>query len=233
MELFIRREISEIKSFYGTVIIIDVLRAVTSMCCLFSQGVKNIEIKANKEECLNHKKQHPEVLTLGEELGYQIDGFDLGNSPEQILSKNLKNHSIVMLTSNCTRGILAAENAAAIYCAGFVNIQAVAESLFEHSPEKILIVPMGNLNSRCPADDACAEYLYNYLTGKTIDFGRLKSLIEGSPEVEKFFDTTIQEFTTQDLMISLSLNKFPYALTVRKTDFKTEIEGVLKVDTRF
>ena len=233
MKLLISREISEIKSFPGTVVIIDVLRAATSMCCLFSRGVKIIVLKANKEECLIHRRLHPEVLILGEERGDQIDGFDLGNSPEQILRSNLNNRSIVMLTSNCTRGVLSAERATSIYCAGFVNIEAIAESLIEQSPEQILIVPMGNLSNRCPADDACADYLRNCMLGIATDFESLRSLIKNSSEAKKFFDPTFPQFMSQDLSISLSLNKLPFVLTVKKTDSLTEIEGVLRVNSYF
>lgn len=223
MKLIINRDISEIRSFSGTVVIIDVLRAVTSMCCLFHSGVKHIFIKSNQQECFIYQQQHPDSLILGEKNGQQIEGFDLGNSPEKLLKKNVNGRSIAMLTSNCTRGVLAAENASSIYCAGLVNIGAVADSLIEHSPEQVLIAPMGKLDGKCPADEACAEYLHNCLSGIDPDFETLRTSIMNSSEARKFSDPNLPHFSVQDLEICLSLNRFPFVLTARTTDRFTEI----------
>lgn len=225
MEKLICRDVSTIRSFSGTVVIIDVLRAATSMCSLLHQGVKKIVLKPDTKACLAFKFNHPDALLLGEKHGYQIDQFDLGNSPDWILKQRLCGRTVAMLTSNCTRGVLMARNAASIYCAGFVNINATADHLMEHCPEPLLIVPMGNLDgSRCPADDACADYLFNYLSGMATNVETTISTIKDSTEAKRFFDPANKAFPIEDLIVCLTINKLPHLLCVKTSNSTTIIE---------
>ena len=182
---------------------------------------------SNKEQCILHKEQNSRVMTLGEERGCQIDGFDLGNSPEQILSKDLYNYSVAMITSNCTRGVIAAKRASSIYLAGFMNVAATANALLGGSYKDVLISPMGNLNGRCPADDACADYLRSYLLGEEVDYMQYRSSIVNSSEAKKFSNLETPEFPSRDLMICLSLNELPYELNVSNTDSITSVKAKL------
>src|ERR1041385_7397173 len=61
------------------VVVIDVLRATTSMCVALQTGVKKILPVATPEECMVFKDF--DFLCAAERNAVKLDGFDLGNSP--------------------------------------------------------------------------------------------------------------------------------------------------------
>ena len=69
----------------GVAVIIDVFRAFTCAPLLFSLGVPRIILAATAAEAFALKRQNPNLLLVGEVGGIPIEGFDLGNSPSQIL----------------------------------------------------------------------------------------------------------------------------------------------------
>lgn len=123
----------------GVAIVIDVLRATTTIAHAFHAGIQSIypvgEIPVALTLAEELKQSGEEVLLGGERDGLTIPGFDLGNSPTDYSWDRCHPRILVFTTTNGTRALLHAREAERIMTAGFVNFSAVCESLLEeHRP---------------------------------------------------------------------------------------------------
>ncbi|MEC9003613.1 MAG: 2-phosphosulfolactate phosphatase [Planctomycetota bacterium] len=122
-----------------TVVVIDVLRATTTITTALAAGAAGIipclEVEAAREQA----QQHPApVLLGGERQGKKIEGFDLGNSPAEYTSTAVRSRTILFTTTNGTRALDRCQQAARVLIAGFVNLSAVARHLKVETPIHLL-----------------------------------------------------------------------------------------------
>ena len=61
--------------------------------------------------------------------GVPIEGFDLGNSPEEYTPERVRGKTVIFTTTNGTRALLHAKRAKQIVLGAFVNASAVAQHL--------------------------------------------------------------------------------------------------------
>lgn len=113
----------------GVAIVIDVLRATTTMAYALAAGCREIIPCAEIEEARAVADCVPpgSILLAGERGGLPIEGFDLGNSPEEFTPEVCRDKTIVMTTSNGTRAILASLEADQVYVSSFANLTATVE----------------------------------------------------------------------------------------------------------
>jgi phosphosulfolactate phosphohydrolase-like enzyme len=71
-----------------------------------------------------------------------VEGFDLGNSPQEFSEEVVKGRDIVMTTTNGTKAISLSEGAKNIYIASYRNISAVVQEL-QKQPEDIVLFCSG------------------------------------------------------------------------------------------
>lgn len=105
-------------------VIIDVLRASSTIVTALANGVQEILAVSSIDDALKLKKKR--YTTVGERKGFKVPGFDLGNSPVELLH-TIRNHpikKIVLTTSNLTR-VMAHLNTA--YICSSLNLTAVSE----------------------------------------------------------------------------------------------------------
>jgi 2-phosphosulfolactate phosphatase len=121
------------------VVVIDVLRATTSMCVAFGHGVRSMIPVLTTDEGLDYKKKG--YLTAGERDGEQVEGFDFGNSPFSFMSDDLRGKDIVITTTNGTKAIKAAValNAMEIVVGAFPNFTALTNYLIERNENVVLV----------------------------------------------------------------------------------------------
>lgn len=115
----------------GAAVVIDVLRATTTMLHALAAGCRRILPCATIEESRQLAASLPagEALLAGERGGRPIPGFDLGNSPRECTPQRCRDRTLVMTTSNGTRALLHATNAERVLIAAFTNFSAVCEQL--------------------------------------------------------------------------------------------------------
>jgi 2-phosphosulfolactate phosphatase len=111
-----------------TVLVIDVLRASTTIITALAHGCEAIVPVASPEEARRRAlaAQNGGALAAGEREGEPIPGFDLGNSPMEFQSPRVRGKTVYFTTSNGTRALLAARAAHAIGVAALVNVSAAA-----------------------------------------------------------------------------------------------------------
>lgn len=124
----------------AVVVVVDILRATSCMTTAFAHEIDSIKPFAQLPECLSHKNDG--YLTAGERDGKKVNGFDLGNSPFEYMSPDLKGKKIAFTTTNGTQAIAKASGAREIVIASFLNLSAVVEYL-RKSSGNVLVVCSG------------------------------------------------------------------------------------------
>lgn len=147
----------------GVAVVIDVLRATTTMIHALAAGCTMIRPCAEVEEARALAESLPagKVLLAGERGGQSLPGFDLGNSPSRFTPAVCKGRTLVFTTTNGTRALLRCAHAAQTLIAGFVNYSAVCERL-RREPRPVFIVCAGT-DGQVTLEDAL-------LAGALVDF---------------------------------------------------------------
>lgn len=117
------------------VVVIDILRASTSMATALQNGCAGIRACATPAEAFEWKAEAPagSVLLGGERKGVRIEGFDLGNSPAEYSADVVRGRQLVFTTTNGTRALLSSVDAGCIVAGCFLNRSAVLSRLQKHN----------------------------------------------------------------------------------------------------
>ena len=121
------------------VVIIDVLRATSTIATALFNGAKSIIPVDSVAECIKLGRQM-EVITAGERDGQIAEGLTYGNSPFQYPKKFIKGKVLVLTTTNGTKllHMALAENAKGIITGSFPNLSAVCNYLLAEKQNVIL-----------------------------------------------------------------------------------------------
>lgn len=143
----------------ATVVVIDVVRATTTIIEALANGARAIYPTRSTEEAVRLAASlgREDTLLCGERKGQKVEGFDLGNSPREFDAATVDGKKIVLSTTNGTRALaVCAEGARVIPCA-FTNLGAVAEAI--SGDDHVVLVCAGQ-EDRFSLDDAlCAGHL--------------------------------------------------------------------------
>ena len=113
------------------VVIVDILRATSSICAAIHNGVKSIIPVATVEEARTMKQQG--YMVASERDGYVLDFADFGNSPFNFTPEKVKGKEIVYSTTNGTRCIHMASHSKAVVIGSFLNISSLAHWLIQQN----------------------------------------------------------------------------------------------------
>jgi 2-phosphosulfolactate phosphatase len=148
----------------ATALVIDVLRASTTIVTALAHGCLAVLPVTEVEEARRRARGLPGALLAGERGGDPPVGFDLGNSPLEFTSARVAGRTIVFTTSNGTRALLAARRADAVGVAGFVNLSAAADWALGQGRDLVLVCA-GELGARSVEDETCAGLLVDRVLG--------------------------------------------------------------------
>ncbi|MFZ5831659.1 MAG: 2-phosphosulfolactate phosphatase [Planctomycetota bacterium] len=117
----------------GVAVVVDVLRASTTIITALEAGAKEVIPCQEIEEARRFAVQFPpdEVILGGERKGLPIEGFDLGNSPDEYTPYSVAEKTVVFTTTNGTRAIHHALPAARVLIGAFVNASAIFGQLID------------------------------------------------------------------------------------------------------
>jgi len=114
----------------GIAVVIDVLRASTTMITALAHRANGVLPVADVEEARRLAWEGgPAALLGGERGGVRIAGFALGNSPLEYSAARVAGRTIVITTTNGTAALAAARGAREILVGAIVNRTAVAEAI--------------------------------------------------------------------------------------------------------
>jgi 2-phosphosulfolactate phosphatase len=128
----------------GLVVAIDVLRATTTIVHALVAGAKEVVPCVSVDDARDAAARFPsgEAVLGGERGGKRIDGFDLGNSPEEYTPEAVGGRIVIFSTTNGTKALLHCRQAAAVLVGAFSNLLAVCRRVHE-APEPIHLVCAG------------------------------------------------------------------------------------------
>jgi 2-phosphosulfolactate phosphatase len=111
------------------VVVIDVLRATTTVVTALANGAKAVIPAATSEEAvrLASNLEKDGVLLAGERRSLKIEGFALGNSPLEMTPAAVAGKTIVLSTTNGTPALVAAQGGEPVLVGAPVNFRALTE----------------------------------------------------------------------------------------------------------
>lgn len=147
-----------------TVLVVDVLRASTTIIAALGNGCAAIVPVADAAEARARARAEPEgtALVAGERRGEPLAGFDLGNSPIEFTRERVGGRLVFLTTSNGTRALLAARRAAAVGVAALVNATAAATWAAAEGRD-LLVLCAGTRGRRSLEDEVCAGALVSHV----------------------------------------------------------------------
>ncbi len=113
------------------VVVIDVLRAATTVAAALEAGARGVIPFDTVDETASRAKAYArgEVQLAGERRMVKIDGFDLGNSPAEYTPASVEGRTILYTTTNGTMALAATHGARSCYFAAFVNVAATVAAV--------------------------------------------------------------------------------------------------------
>lgn len=146
-------------------VIIDVLRMGSTVAAALENGARGIvpvrDVTAAKRIARSSKRSR--TILAGERGGRRIAGFDLGNSPLEFTAPAIAGKTVVITTTNGTRGIAAAAESQRVVVGSINNIGAVAR--FVGDAAALAVVCCGTRGRSASEDILCGGMLLSALGG--------------------------------------------------------------------
>jgi 2-phosphosulfolactate phosphatase len=163
------------------VVVVDILRAGTTICAAFQEGADKIIPVSSIEKALWYKEKKGYLIT-GERDGIKLEIADFGNSPLEILRHDIKGKTLVITTTNGTRAIEIAQGNGQVVIGAFTNLQYVAEWLIVQK-KNIMILCAGWRETFSLEDSIFAGALTEYLILKESSY----SLHDSASAAQEFW----------------------------------------------
>ncbi len=146
----------------AVVVIIDVLRATSSICTAFANGVREIIPVATVEEAREMKARG--YLLAAERDGYILDFADFGNSPFNFSPEKVKGKIVAYSTTNGTGIMKQAALCHDVVIGSWLNLSALCKWI-EEQDRKVVIVCAGWKKRFSLEDAVCAGAIAERLLG--------------------------------------------------------------------
>lgn len=139
-------------------VVIDVLRATTTITTALNNGAKSVKTYSDLE-LLQKDSEHlpPESrLRLGERGGKKVDFCDLGNSPLDCTPETVGGKQLFMSTTNGTRSLERVQSAPLLLVGAIINYGAVVRYLQQFQPKNVWLLGSGWEGGYSLEDTVCA-----------------------------------------------------------------------------
>ena len=169
-----------------TGIVVDVLRASSTIVQALESGYRRVLCCAEIEEARALREEFEDAVLAGERQALRVEGFDFGNSPQDFLEP--KAETLILTTTNGTRAIVeAAADCDAVFVGSLLNLAAVAAAARDRG-EDVEVVCAG-VDGQFALDDAyCAGRIAELLGGERTDGA------EGAVRITRSFPTAEDAF---------------------------------------
>jgi 2-phosphosulfolactate phosphatase len=121
-----------------TGIVIDVIRATSTICQAFAAGYERVFCAAEVDEAVTLREALGEGVLGGERHAVLIPGFDLGNSPREYVEP--AGSTLILSTTNGTRAVVAAaRRCERVYIASLLNLDAVVRAARDADDDVVVV----------------------------------------------------------------------------------------------
>ena len=157
-------EFSEEKLKDQVAVVVDVLRASTTICAALAAGAKEIIPAESIEEAIRLASNltRDAILLCGEREGKLIQGFDLANSPHEYKPRVVKGKTLIFGSTNGSPTVVKTRLAQKTYLAGFVNLSSVVNVLTD-AGHPVMVICAGKLGRFALEDALCAGQIVSAL----------------------------------------------------------------------
>ena len=190
-----------------TCVVLDILRATSSMVTALANGAEQILPVATIEEALAAKAEHPEALLCGERHGRRITAeqakgtdFDLGNSPREYTAEMVAGKTLISTTTNGTRALRACSGAREIWVGSFLNLEATIDQLRLVKPERLVLVCSGTFEEAAMEDTLAAGAMANALWDLFED-------IEDSAQIARSLHQSYSDNLNESIKLALNARR--------------------------
>lgn len=148
--IFLLNEKSEDYFYNRSVVVIDVLRATSTIITALANGAKSIIPTSSVEEAVKIAKnlERSTYLLCGERNTKTIDGFDLGNSPLEYTEEKVSGRKIIFTSTNGTKVFERVKFAKNILVGSTLNATACVNKMKSLDDDWILV---------CSGRDGCFD----------------------------------------------------------------------------
>lgn len=120
------------------VVVIDILRATSSIVYGIDNGAKAIIPVAQVDDCLTYTEKG--FLLAAERNGEVVEGYDFGNSPFSYISNKVGGKTVVLTTTNGTKALhMAREQAYQVVIGSFLNLRSLCNWLRDQEQDVLLL----------------------------------------------------------------------------------------------
>lgn len=147
-------------------IVVDALRASTTLAALFEHGVARVLVVARLEDALALAASEPDALLIGERGGERLAGFHFGNSPREIAaSTDLTARTAIFTSSNGAQRLAACQHAHRTLVGTVSNAASVVEwtrRTAQAEGRPVVLIAAGQYPDESflsPEDEATCAYL--------------------------------------------------------------------------
>lgn len=154
-------------------VIIDVIRATSTVATLFGNGAKSILIASTLKEAYKYKEEFPERILCGEKNGVAPRGFDYGNSPVEFSRIDFSGKKAILKTTNGTASFLRTEGSPAVFSLAALNFKTTMDTVLASASKldrDIFIICSGEAGRVAYDDSYIAGMAVKYLMKKPGNF---------------------------------------------------------------
>jgi 2-phosphosulfolactate phosphatase len=203
----------------GVAVIIDVFRAFSVACYASDAGAARIIATGSIEDAFLLKSKYKNSMLVGERDEKKVTGFDLGNSPTEIIKNDLQGKTIIQSTTAGTKGLVSALNADIILTGSLVNLTAIIKYIKVLDPDHVSLVAMGYRAAQSAEEDLlCADLILAGLRNQPNNSENSISNLRNSSGRRFFIPENIDFSPPTDFFLCTMIDRFDF---------------VLKAETRF
>ena len=146
------------------VVVIDALRATTTIISALANGARAVVPTASSEEAvkMTANLERDGFVLAGERRYQAIPGFALGNSPREMTPEEVRGKTVYLATTNGTPALVAAQGADPILVGAAVNFGVLAERARE------VFIERGDLVIICAGREKQFALEDSYVAGRLV-----------------------------------------------------------------
>lgn len=172
----------------ANVVVIDIMRATTSICAAFAAGADKIIPVGTVEDA--KKMKDAGYILAAERDGIVLDFADFGNSPNLFTPERVKGKTIAYSTTNGTQAINMAKDAKHVIIGAFINLSEVVEFLISDNSD-VVIFCSGWKKKFNIEDTLCA----GAIASKLIESGKFSTICDST-----YASIDLWNFAKNDIM---------------------------------
>ncbi|MCA9242023.1 MAG: 2-phosphosulfolactate phosphatase [Planctomycetales bacterium] len=208
----------------GAVVVIDLLRASTTICHALQSGAKDVMPFVEVDELFQRAegKDRSLVILGGERGGERVEGFDLGNSPAEYTPDVVFGKHVLFTTTNGTRALHHAKLAARVLVGSMANLSRLVGSLKHDVAIHLLCAGTNGHVSR--EDILVAGAIAYELTTDDHPDRRLNDSAESARgEWQELLNTAKAYDRSADEQLAAELHDTPHGKTLIKLGFERDL----------